>query len=170
MSDVINFSVVGYDSTQILRLFLKKIKEAEKLPDLVVIWVGLNDFEGRVAFWTLRKSKKEIRKNFTKKIEKLVNVASEKNIKVILNTLPSLEKIAGFDEQRGIMRFIAEKKDNVYLNDMKKVFEKNNRKELYASIDDSIGIHFHPSALGHTIITDELDLIIRQVLFSKEGE
>ena len=131
-----------------------------KNPDIVVIWVGVNDVWHKASSGTGTDADK-----FTKFYQAVIDKLKAKNIKVILCTPAVIgEKTDGSNQQDGdlteyskIIRGLAQK-NGLPLVDLRKAFidynNKNNKENKDRGILTTDRVHLN--AIGNQLVADEI--------------
>jgi lysophospholipase L1-like esterase len=165
--DVINFSVVGYNSFQILKTIETNMEKFQTKPSLLIVWGGFNDLEFtrhfffndflpiNTKFWMLKNN-----------IKKIIALCQELHIPVVINTIPSLEETENLTDYRDWLLSIQNDKGGVIVNDVLKKFQSAPLKGLYTDYDSIMGLPmvFHPGPEGHRIISESLVEIVEREL------
>ena len=152
-----NFSVVGYNSRQVRKLFERKLESSLQTPDLIIVHCGFNDAPyTHNFFWKTPLYHPLHLLGYQYQISRIIKICQKRRIGLIFNTIPSLEDYAPLKPINHWLRSREGRFPNVEAADIQREFAKNQRRDLYAPLDDKLAIRFHPSAKGHTIIYEML--------------
>ncbi len=158
-----NYELIGagVSSNKIYDLYLRiEADVLNKNPDIVVIFIGVNDVWHKRLLGTGTDADK-----FEKFYSTIIKRLSDKNIKVIICTPPAIgEKTDFTNEQDGdlnkycsIIRSLSAK-NNLPLIDLRKIFLEYNLKNNQANKDRGIltndGVHLNDT--GNQLVADEM--------------
>jgi lysophospholipase L1-like esterase len=150
-----NFSVIGYDLRQLRKLIQLHLKTEDKKPDLIIFWGGFNHTpKARVGLWKWAPVREITHLSYKYQMWRIRRICKEAQIKLLLTTLPSFQNFSELNRINGYLKSFTK---NQYLDvvDIAKVFKENNKRELYAPIDDIFDIKIHPSELGQMIAFEQ---------------
>jgi lysophospholipase L1-like esterase len=168
-----NFSVIGYDSSQILALLRLKLSEDIPKPDFVLFWFGFNDVNSLILngnktvfelalfsdyFWQNR---------YESNSAAIFRTLTELAIPSIQVTIPVWEMHLKLNR---INEWIRSRKGYEYemtrILDLNLEFSKREDPDLYSKFDDALNIHHHPSEKGHYLIYEKIMPRVDTVLSS----
>ena len=166
--DKYEFIGAGIGGNKVYDLFLRMENDVlAKTPDVVVIYIGVNDVWHKSTSGTGTDADK-----FEKFYQAIIDKLKEKNIKVILSTPAAIgEKIdfsnpqdGDMNEYSNIIRRIAAK-NNLALVDLRKAFLDYDLKNNPANKDRGILTtdRVHLNANGNQLVADEMWRVIKSL-------
>jgi len=166
--DNYEFIGAGIGGNKVYDLYLRMENDVlAKNPDVVIIYVGVNDVWHKSSYGTGTDPDK-----FEKFYQAIIDKLKAKNIKVILATPAAIGEKTDFSNQQdgdmneysNIIRRIASK-NNQALVDLRKAFLDYNLKNNSANKDRGILTtdRVHLNANGNQLVADEMWRVIKQV-------
>jgi len=167
-----NFSVIGYDSSQ-MKKYLEILEQRNSSkPDLLILWAGFNDVSKFIHkfFWARPILESVGFQQYKTNVTAILNHMKERDVPVIQVTIPVLEAYPELDRINDWIRNRDNSQFDVSVFDIKKLFLAKSDSALYSPFDRSLPYRFHPSNLGHELIFRELlPLVIRKLNVSLES-
>jgi lysophospholipase L1-like esterase len=174
--DVVNFSVVGYNSFQIHQRLLRQLERSKEPPSMIIVWGGFNDLEfsrhlfmkyivpsgldswlgeRSLKFWLTRVN-----------IKKIVELGRRLEIPVVVNTLPSREESYWLSKYRDWLLTLHDPENGTFVNDVRQRFRSEPLQGLYTDYDSVLELPkvFHPGERGHRIVSEMLREIVDRAL------
>jgi len=158
----------GIGGNKVYDLYLRMPEDVlAQSPDIVVIWVGVNDVWHKSSYGTGTDPDK-----FEKFYQAIIDKLKAKNIKIILSTPAAIGEKTDFSNQQdgdmneysNIIRRIASK-NNLALVDLRKAFLDYNLKNNPVNKDRGILTtdRVHLNASGNQLVADEMWRIIKNL-------
>jgi len=167
-----NFSVIGYDSSQ-MKKYLEILEQRNSSkPDILILWAGFNDVSKFIHkfFWNKPFLESAGFQQYKTNVTAILNHMKERDVPVIQVTIPVLEAYPELDRINDWIRNRDNSQFDVSVFDIKKLFLAKSDSALYSPFDRSLPYRFHPSNLGHELIFRELlPLVIRKLNVSLES-
>lgn len=161
-----NFSVIGYDSSQ-MKKYLEILEQRNSTkPDLLILWAGFNDVSKFIHkfFWARPILESIGFQQYKTNVTAILNHMRERKVPVVQVTIPVLEEYPEIDAVNDWIRTRDNRSFDVSVFDIKKLFASKSDATIYSPFDRGLPYRFHPSNLGHEIISRELLPLVRQKL------
>jgi lysophospholipase L1-like esterase len=168
LGDLYEFTGAGIGGNKVYDLYLRMEEDVlNKNPDIVIIYVGVNDVWHKAGAGTGTDADK-----FEKFYQAIINKLMAKNIKVILTTAAVIGEKTDFSNQQdgdlnlygNIIRGLASK-NNLPLVDLRKAILEYNLKKNPDNKDRGILTtdRVHLNAAGNQLVSDEMWKVIRSL-------
>jgi lysophospholipase L1-like esterase len=161
-----NFSVIGYDSSQMQKYLEILEQRNSSKPDLLILWAGFNDVSKFIHkfFWARPILESVGFQQYKTNVTAILNHLRERKVPVVQVTIPVLEEYPEIDAVNDWIRTRDNRSFDVSVFDIKKLFVSKSDARVYSSFDRGLPYRFHPSNLGHEMIFQELLPLVRQKL------
>jgi lysophospholipase L1-like esterase len=164
--NVRNFSVIGYDSSQIKKYLEILEQRISSKPDVLILWAGFNDVSKFVHKFFWAKAVLELTgfQNYKINVTAILNHLKQKQVAVIQTTIPVLEAYPEIDDINDWIRNRDNSQFDVSVFDVKQLFLTRADSSVYSPFDRPLPYRFHPSNSGHELIFQELLPLVRRKL------
>jgi len=159
-----NFSVIGYDSSQ-MKKYLEILEQRNfSKPNVLILWAGFNDVSKFIHkfFWGAKPILESAGfQHYKTNVTAILNHMKERRVPVIQVTIPVLEAYPELDRINDWIRNRDNRQFDVSVFDIQKLFLTKTDPSLYSPFDQPLPYRFHPSNLGHEVIFQELLPLVR---------